>query len=174
MTETIINQVIFAHGMESGPWGTKIQALAEIAKELDWSVDSPDFTHTKDPDERIVHLISETVEQSGKLILVGSSMGGYVTAHAASILKPDGLFLMAPALYFPNFDREPSYTPRHTLVVHGLDDEVVPVSRAEMYAATRDVELHLIRDTHRLTQRLPIICELFRDFLKRVTADRGR
>lgn len=172
MTNVPVNQVIFAHGMESGPWGTKILALAEIAKEFGWSVDSPDFSHTKDPDERVVHLLSQPIEPAGKLIVVGSSMGGYVAAHAASIMKPDGLFLMAPALYFPGYDREPTHTPKHSLVVHGIDDEVVPVDRAKRYAATRRVELHLIEDGHRLINRLPLICDLFRDFVKRVEASR--
>ena len=36
-----------------------------------------------------------------RLILVGSSMGGYVSTVASVSLKPAGLFLMAPAFYMP-------------------------------------------------------------------------
>jgi hypothetical protein len=35
--------VVFSHGQESGPWGTKISAMAEVAKSEGWSVDSVDY-----------------------------------------------------------------------------------------------------------------------------------
>ena len=34
--------VIFSHGQESGPWGTKIKAMAAMVKELGCSADSID------------------------------------------------------------------------------------------------------------------------------------
>ncbi|MGH8540495.1 MAG: alpha/beta hydrolase, partial [Stenotrophobium sp.] len=40
------NLVCFAHGKESGPWGTKITHLAEVARGHGYEVMSPDYSHT--------------------------------------------------------------------------------------------------------------------------------
>ena len=42
-------------------------------------------------------------------MLVGSSLGGHVSAAAAAALRPRGLFLLAPAFYMPGFE---AYTPQ--------------------------------------------------------------
>ncbi|MES2489660.1 MAG: alpha/beta hydrolase, partial [Pseudomonadota bacterium] len=100
------NLVCFAHGKESGPWGTKITHLAETARGRDFEVMSPDYSHTHDPRERVAQLLA-LAPKAKRLVLVGSSMGGYVSAQACATLKPQALFLMAPALYFPGWDEEP-------------------------------------------------------------------
>jgi hypothetical protein len=46
-------KVYFSHGKESGPWGSKIKRLANIAKELGYSVDSIDYSDILDPDLRV-------------------------------------------------------------------------------------------------------------------------
>ncbi len=38
---------------------------------------------------------------TGHLVLVGSSLGGYVSLAAAPTLHAKGVFLMAPAIYMP-------------------------------------------------------------------------
>jgi hypothetical protein len=68
-------KVIFSHGKESGPWGGKITKLANIAKELNFSVDSIDYTDTFSPDERVVILNKYLENETQPFILVGSSMG---------------------------------------------------------------------------------------------------
>ena len=50
-------RVIFAHGKESGPWGSKIQHLAAIADELGYTVDSPDYQGMDDPRDRVARLL---------------------------------------------------------------------------------------------------------------------
>ncbi|MFT6901716.1 MAG: hypothetical protein ACJAXS_001915 [Colwellia sp.] len=42
-------KVIFSHGKESGPWGSKITKLANVAKELGFGVDSIDYTGHNQP-----------------------------------------------------------------------------------------------------------------------------
>lgn len=164
------NLVVFAHGMESAPWGTKITALAEIARRLGFAAESPDFRHTQDFDERVSHLLALKPECSGRLVLAGSSMGGYVAAHACAVLKPAGLFLMAPALYFENYDAEPTGCPALTTVVHGWKDDVVPVDRALRFARTRGADLHLLDSGHTLSDRIPVLEPIFAELLKRVLA----
>ncbi len=50
--------VIFSHGQESGPWGTKIRAMAERARSLGCAVDSIDYQGIADPSERVSKLVS--------------------------------------------------------------------------------------------------------------------
>jgi len=45
--------VLFAHGKESGPWGNKIQALAEVAKYYEYRVESPDYSDLPDANSRV-------------------------------------------------------------------------------------------------------------------------
>lgn len=169
------NKVIFSHGQESGPQGTKINALSEVARSCGYDVESVDYTCTQDPDERVEMLIdyfgarhqnAEKVSDTDKLVLVGSSMGGYVSAVASSTLKPIGLFLMAPAFYIP-FYKIPAPEPiaKQTLIVHGWRDDVVPVECSIKYARLYGSTLHLLDGDHRLTSSLSQIEELFADFL---------
>ena len=49
--------VCFSHGQESGPWGTKITLLAEVARELGWTVESLDYRGMDDARDRVVKLV---------------------------------------------------------------------------------------------------------------------
>ncbi|HXG29892.1 MAG TPA: alpha/beta fold hydrolase [Nevskiales bacterium] len=164
------HRVVFAHGMESAPWGTKITALAAVARAKGFEPESPDFRHTMDFDERVRHLLALNPRCNGKLVLAGSSMGGYVVAHACAQLKPAGLFLMAPALYFEGYDAEPQHCPELTCIVHGWKDDVVPVERALRFARGRRADLHLLDSGHTLNDRIPTLEKIFADFLDRVLA----
>lgn len=57
------------------------------------------------------------------LTLAGFSFGGYVQAHAAQQLHPRHLVLIAPAV--GRF--EMPHVPHSTLVIHGEQDDVVPL-----------------------------------------------
>lgn len=159
--------VCFNHGKESGPWGIKITRLAEDARVRGFAVISPDYTHTMDPDERVRELVAMR-PRGTPLVLAGSSMGGYVAAHACAALHPDALFLMAPALYFPGYDREPDAVPAACTVVHGTGDDIVPPAVAERFSATHDAALHLIDAGHTLNERLDDVAAHFGALLDRV------
>jgi pimeloyl-ACP methyl ester carboxylesterase len=158
--------VVFAHGKESGPWGTKITRLAEVARARKFDVLSPDYSHTHDPKERVAHLL-KLAPAAGTLVLVGSSMGGYVSAMACAVLKPRALFLMAPALYFPGWDEDPAGCPPDTVVVHGWHDDIVPVEVSVRFARERAAALHLLDSGHTLNDQLPALCLLFDALLQR-------
>lgn len=160
------NLVCFAHGKESGPWGTKITHLAEIARKRGFEVMSPDYSHTQEPRERVLYLLNEVRPQAQRLVLAGSSMGGYVSAMACAALKPAALFLMAPALYFPGWDEEPQGIPPLCSVVHGWRDEVVDPRRGIDFARRHRAQLHLLDSEHTLTDQLPALSLLFDDLLQ--------
>jgi alpha/beta superfamily hydrolase len=161
--------VCFAHGKESGPWGTKISHLAQTAKRRGCEVLSPDYSHTHDARARVAQLL-ELAPRAGTLVLVGSSMGGYVSAMACAALKPKALLLIAPALYFPGLDAEPEGIPALCDVVHGWHDELVPVERSIRFARTHNAALHILDSGHTLNDQLPALDLLFDDLLRRALA----
>nr|WP_293393008.1 alpha/beta fold hydrolase [Nevskia sp.] len=158
--------LVFAHGKESGPWGIKISQLAKVAEACGYTVISPDYRQTMDPDRRIEQLLELAPKARGALVLAGSSMGGYVSAMAAGGLEPDGLFLIAPALYFPGYDREPPPPPALTRVVHGWDDDVVSPEAALRYAHTHKAQLTMLNGDHSLNARIPELSAVLRELLE--------
>ncbi len=162
--------VVFAHGKESGPWGTKISHLAEVARARGYAIESPDYRHTMNPQERVQQLIAAAPRASKSLVLVGSSMGAYVSAMACEALAPVALFLMAPALYFEGWAEEPRGIPALTTVVHGLDDDIVPFERGLRFAQKNKAALHLLNSGHTLNDQLPMLSLLLDDLLVRAGA----
>ena len=160
--------IVFSHGMESGPWGTKIQALAKIAEQCGYAVESLDYQSTKDPDER-VQMLLDFAPAAETLVLAGSSMGGYVSAVAAEQLKVDGLFLLAPAFYMPiGYQQQPTAHAQLTRVIHGWEDDVIPVEHSIRYAQKHKIELELLDDDHRLINSLPQLESSLTCFLSRL------
>lgn len=159
--------VVFSHGKESGPWGSKITAMAEVVRELGVAVESVDYRGMDDPGVRVATLVETGLKLGTRVVLVGSSMGGHVSAAAASVLNPAGLFLLAPAFYMAGFEQ---YTPQDvtapTAIVHGWHDDIVPVDNSIRWAREHRAALHLVDSDHRLEDQIPRICRLLRDFLR--------
>lgn len=163
------NVVYFAHGKESGPWGLKIKALAKIAEKAGFEVESPDYQATVDPDKRVEMLLELKPTAEKNLVLVGSSMGAYVSAVASSTLQPQGLFLMAPAVYIPFFKHlDPRPTALETFIIHAWNDEIIPVENAIKYAQQYQVPLYLVKSNHALSDQVPLLESLFSMFLERI------
>ena len=105
------------------------------------------------------------------LVLVGSSMGGYVSTVASETLKPDALFLLAPAFYLPGYaSQDPVPYATSTFVVHGWGDDVVPSGNSIDFARRQRCALHLLDGDHRLNAALPAIEPLFGLFLQGILA----
>ena len=163
-------KIIFSHGKESGPWGTKIQALAAVAKELACEVESIDYQGIDDPDQRVQKLKNFLTAETQDYILVGSSMGGYVSIIAASDLHAQGVFLIAPALYMPGYENKAyALTQTNVCIVHGRYDEIIPWENSLRFAKDSKCEFHLINGDHRLTSAVDRISELFKMYLKNIS-----
>jgi surfactin synthase thioesterase subunit len=165
--------VCFSHGKESGPWGTKIQALADIARALGWAVESLDYRGMDDPQQRVDTLTGWCHEQTVPVVLAGSSMGGHVaTAAAANAL---GLFVVAPAFFVPGYEGlTPKVPACPVTVVHGWHDEVIPWQNSVRFAADSHAKLVLLDGDHGLIGTLDEVCRQFTFFLESVTADMVR
>ena len=145
--------VIFSHGQESGPWGTKIRAMAERAKILGCKVDSIDYQGITDPTERVRKLVRECAHVDDRLILVGSSMGGHVATAAAEESGAVGLFVLAPAYYMPGYEMLTPLPPTIPIcIVHGWHDDIVPAREQYSFRCRpAALRLHLVNGDHRLT-----------------------
>lgn len=158
--------VVFSHGQASGPWGRKITALAEVVRSEGYEAHSVDYRGIDAPRERIARLAEYCKELSGDLVLVGSSLGGYVTVASASVLHARGIFLMAPALYFAELPPlRPGIVDCPAAVVHGWRDEVVPYEHSVRFAQSCRAALHLLDSDHNLHNQIRVIQNLFEYFL---------
>lgn len=161
--------VIFSHGQESGPWGTKIRAMAECVQALGCRADSIDYQGIADPTERVEKLVSAASGMTEKLILVGSSMGGHVATAAAETLGAAGLFVLAPAYYMEGFEALTPPPPAMPIcIVHGWHDDIVPVENSIRFARQASATLHLVDGDHRLTDNIDAINEYLTQFINHI------
>ncbi len=162
--------VIFSHGQESGPWGTKIRAMSDLVKGLGCASESVDYQGIADPTERVEKLLTECAAINDALVLVGSSMGGHVATAAAAPLHAAGLFVLAPAYFIPGYEKlTPTPPDMPICIVHGWNDDVVPVENSIRFAAACNAELHLLNGDHRLTANIDEINYYLKRFIETLT-----
>lgn len=159
-------KIVFSHGKESGPWGFKIKRLAGIAQQQGCDVDSIDYTDLMDPELRVERLLAALQVEADELVLVGSSMGGYVALVASESVAVKGMFLMAPALYMDGFQQQ-QYDSKSARIeiVHAWSDDVIPVEHSIKYARQADCTLHLLSGDHALNGVIETVERRFEHFL---------
>ncbi len=159
--------VYFSHGQESGPWGTKIQAMAQAVRRLGCRAESIDYQGIADPTERVDKLVAECRGVKESLVLVGSSMGGHVATAAAAPLNAIGLFVLAPAYYIAEYEHLTPPAPDIPIsIVHGWRDDVVPPENSIRFAARCQATLHLVDGDHRLTENIDEIIGYLDSFIR--------
>lgn len=160
--------IIFSHGMDGAPWGVKITAMAEVARRYHLQVQSIDYANL-DPGARVERLLQICRELPGPFILVGSSLGAHVATTVSTQVATRGLFLLAPAFFMPGFEQyTPKPAPCPVTIVHGWNDEVVPVDNGIRFARQYRCTLHLIDGDHRLHDNVDEVCDLLDRFLRRL------
>jgi len=169
----VTGHVIISHGLESGPDATKAAALARMAGALGWTHERPDYRDLDvlgprgDVKGRILRLGARAHLNTRKpLVLAGSSMGAYISAHVSREVAVAGLFLMAPPI---EIDVEPRYLKAAmvpTRIVHGWEDELIPALDVARWAQRRQDALVLVPDSHRLAAHVDFCAEEFGRFLK--------
>jgi len=164
--------IYFSHGQESGPWGTKIKVMAELVRGLGCRAESVDYQGIADPTERVEKLIESCAGVEEPLVLVGSSMGGHVATAAATRVNAVGLFVLAPAYYMPGYeDLTPPAPAMPITIVHGWDDDIVPVENSIRFAKACNATLHLVDGDHRLTANLDEITYYLTRFIHNLSSD---
>src|SRR5512138_1666953 len=159
---SVSRYVVFSHGQESGPCGLNISSLAEVARSEGYETESVDYRGIDHPRARITRLVDFCKELQGDLVLVGSSMGGFVSVASASLLHARGVFLMAPALYMEGLpELRQGVLDCPSAIVHGWRDDVVPFEHSVRFAKTYRSALHLVESDHRLHNQVRVIQYLF-------------
>lgn len=164
-----MTHIVFSHGKEGAPWGPKIVAMAEVAKRHGLTVESIDYRGMDDPAARVAKALGFCGGLDEPPILVGSSLGGHVSAAVSAQRPVRALFLLAPAFFmcgFEQFTPVPAQCPIE--IVHGWNDTVVPVDNSIKFARLYKSTLHVLDSDHRLTSHIDQICELLDAFLERI------
>lgn len=113
-------KILFLHGLESKPGGSKVQYLRSIGHDvLNPALPKNDF-------EESVRIAQEEIDTHNPDVVVGSSRGGAV----AMAIRPGSarLVLIAPA--WKRFG-VPSRVPSNTTVLHCVEDDLVDISDSE-------------------------------------------
>lgn len=167
--------VIFSHGQDSGPEATKIVALRPVAEAAGWTTEAVDDREVNDdPAARIDRLVARIEASGPRTVLVGSSMGGFVSVMAAERVAVAGLFVLAPALYLehrhPGEITRERYTPKtdRIHVVHGWGDDIIPWTHGLKFAEQHGASIHLLAAGHRLESVIPELKRDLEGFLKSV------
>jgi hypothetical protein len=164
------DEVLFLHGLESGPSGSKAtylrqqfggetadldtrQAIAShdraVAAGRTWDATAPDI---EDAFAIPLQRAREALRAKPRRLLIGSSFGGAVLMRLIDerLWPGPSLFLAQAALKLTGHDRLP---PDHRAIfIHGRTDSVVPLehSRTIVAASGPSVQLWEVGDEHRL------------------------
>ncbi|MEM7054667.1 MAG: YqiA/YcfP family alpha/beta fold hydrolase [Pseudomonadota bacterium] len=168
--------IIFSHGLDSGPHSNKNEYLRPVAERLGWPTVAVDDRDIHDnPPARIDRLVERIHACAEPPVLVGSSLGGYVSVSAAERSRVAGLWLLAPALFMedryehadPALVAREAYTPmtERISVIHGWNDDIIPWQNSMKFAEQHQAQLHLLKAGHRLENVLPVLAALLADFL---------
>jgi pimeloyl-ACP methyl ester carboxylesterase len=163
-----MSHLILSHGKESGPNASKITRLDQIAAIRGHSCERPDYGTEASASARLsqLHALIDAGPSPGDVVLVGSSMGAYISA-IASVTKPvRGLFLMAPPVFFRGLEPALRLQCAHVTIVHGWADELIDSSEVVAFARAYQAKLVLVNDDHRLSNSMPALEHEFRLFLE--------
>ena len=171
-----LSYIVFSHGKESGPLGNKIQRLMAVAEELGLKTISIDYRDCASADERVT-LLNEYLDNLdcplNQVVLVGSSMGGYVSMVVTNEQPVAGIFLMAPALWMTAEEYTvQSYHPKtpRVEITHGVHDDIVPYENSIRFVKEHnDTILHLVPDDHRLKASHDFLACQFQRFLEDIS-----
>lgn len=144
-------RLLFLHGLESGPHGSKYQALNSAFGQ----VLSPDCSGISDPQQRLQIILAALEQIDEQLLVVGSSMGGLMALllHQEVPAQIAGMLLCAPALHRPAAKGLSAENLPPTKIIHGLNDSVVQITASRKFG----VPLLEVDDDHSLKNSLPII-----------------
>ncbi|SEV99192.1 alpha/beta hydrolase [Luteibacter sp. 329MFSha] len=164
--------IILSHGSDSGPDATKVSALAAVAESLGWTTVRPDYRdddargHAGSVPPRLDRLAAAIAASPVPPVLVGSSMGAFVSGLASLDAPVAGLFLLALPARIPGYPRAfGARTGVPSFLVHGYADDVCPLDEALAFARGHAMPALLVQDDHRLGATLPDIEAEFRRFL---------
>ena len=145
---TKYDNLIFIHGLEGNPHGTKATLLRGLFPDMV----IPEFAGSLDT--RMVHL-REILAARKDWYIIGSSFGGLMAALYACRYpeKVRKLVLLAPALIWPDFAADlPPAVSIPVVIYHGQQDEIIPIAFVKELAQQvfQNLIFHEVEDDHGL------------------------
>ena len=168
MKQARLKQIILSHGSESGPNATKITRLDEIASARGNQCQRPDYGTKAGASERIEKLLTLCAQSNANRLLVGSSMGAYISAMASLQVDVAGLFLLAPPIFFRGIEPAMRLRCGKVTIIHGWNDELIDPSEVIGFARAYGAKLILVNDDHRLKNSMAAIEHEFALFLNEI------
>jgi alpha/beta superfamily hydrolase len=169
--------IILSHGSDSGPDATKVSVLAQVAEALGWTTERPDYRaddrlgHAGCVAPRLARLRARMGATATPPVLVGSSMGAFVSGLASLAQPAQALFLLALPVAIPGvdtaFDLQRGVP---AMLIHGYDDDICPADRALAFAAGAQLPALMVADDHRLAGHVHTIADQFHLFLSGLAA----
>jgi len=105
--------------------------------------------------------------------IVGSSYGGLLAAllYNKHPERFGGYVLLAPAFYSSHADALSTITkvPDNAVVIHGTQDEIVPLQEVEDFCVDKGLDLVVVEDGHRLKASYSEILERVRQTHSKAT-----
>ncbi|GGA20394.1 alpha/beta hydrolase [Dyella nitratireducens] len=167
--------VILSHGSDTGPDAIKVSVLAKVAESMGWTTERPDYReddklgHAESIEPRIARLHQRIAACQAPPVLVGSSMGAFISGLASLEVPVAGLFLLATPALIPGNDL--AFDVRldvPTLIMHGWRDDVCPLDEIYEFAGRRELPLLIVDDDHRLSAHIDTISRQFGFFLEQL------
>lgn len=169
--------IILSHGSGSSPDATKVSALAALAESLGWATQRPDYGaddargNTDCVAPRIARLRATIKALDEPPLLVGSSMGAFVSGLVSLDVPVAGLLLLATPIDIPGYARTFDLRPGvPTVLIHGWRDEICPLAGVYDFASQRKLSLLLVDDDHRLGSSMATIAAQLRSMLDELAA----
>jgi predicted alpha/beta-hydrolase family hydrolase len=175
METAMRGQIILSHGSDASPDATKVSALAALAESLGWRTQRPDYRaddargHAASVAPRIARLRATVDALDAPPLLVGSSMGAFVSGLVSLDVPVAGLLLLATPSEIPGHARK--FDLRDNVpacLIHGWRDEICPLDGVHAFAARRRLPLLMLDDDHRLGASMDAIAAQFRWMLDRL------
>ena len=95
-------------------------------------------------------------------VLVGSSMGAFVSGLVSLDVPVAGLLLLATPSEIPGYARKFDLrTQGPAMLIHGWRDDVCPLAGVQAFAAQRRLPLLVLDDDHRLGSCMDMIAAQF-------------
>ncbi len=149
-------KVLFLHGKESGPHGSKYKALVKAG----FAVTSPDLQELDLPDR--VRVVESILTREVFDVVVGSSLGGATAILASQSYPVPAMVLCAPAVGF--LDNQDLKFPTKCMVLQGKGDAIVPHQDVLNFCLAWDLSLTTVQDDHRLGNHTDTLVAMVREY----------
>ena len=141
-------RVLFLHGLESKPGGTKARYLQEAGYE----VLNPALPKTSFEDS--ISIAQDVIDDMKPDVVVGSSRGGAVAMSVSTRGAP--VVLIAPG--WSRFMDEQQMRewdircePQRTIILHSRNDDIIPIEDSEALNKDHNIKIIEVGDNHRMS-----------------------